>query len=71
MIARPEPSGAALEIEELGPQKFALAVTFDGQRFDCGTYISRGAAMQAGRLFIDRKEGERASMRKRPRKKGA
>lgn len=64
------PSQTSVQVEELGQQKFALAVTFDGQRFDCGTYISRAAALQAGRLFIDRKEGERVSQRKRPRKKG-
>ncbi len=65
-----QPLPASTVIEELAPRKFALVVTFDGRRFDCGTYISRGAAMQAGRLFIDRKEGERVSQRKRPRKKG-
>ena len=53
----------------MGQQKFSLAVTFDGQRFDCGTYISRAAALQAGRLFVTRKEGERVSQGKRPRKK--
>jgi hypothetical protein len=46
-----------------------LAVTFDGQRFECGNYISRAAAMQAGRLFVQRKEGEAAGQRGRPRKK--
>ncbi|WP_158284516.1 hypothetical protein [Azospirillum sp. TSO35-2] len=35
----------------------------DGQRFDCGRYINRVAAMQAGRLFVQRKEGEAASGR--------
>lgn len=64
------PLAASLQVEELGPRKYALSVTFDGQRFDCGTYISRAAALQAGRLFVDRKEGERVSQRKRPRKKG-
>ena len=60
---------AAIEIDETGPQKFSLAVTFDGQRFDCGTYISRAAAAQAGRLFVQRKEDEQIGRRKHPRKK--
>lgn len=54
---------SAIRIDEVGPQKFTLAVTFDGQRFDCGNYISRAAAMQAGRLFIQRKEGEAGGKR--------
>jgi hypothetical protein len=58
-----------LQIEEIGPEKFTLVVTYDGQRFDCGNYISRGAAMQAGRLFLERKAGESAGRQKRPRKK--
>ncbi|WP_431855303.1 hypothetical protein [Azospirillum sp.] len=45
-----------------------LTVTFDGQRFECGTYISRPAAMQAGRLFVQRKEGEAAGSRTRPKR---
>jgi hypothetical protein len=57
-----------IHVEELGPQKYSLAVIFDEQRFDCGTYISRAAALQAGRLFVARKEGERAAQGKRPRK---
>ncbi len=64
---KPEP--ATIQIDEAGPQKFTLAVTFDGQRFECGNYISRAAAMQAGRLFVQRKEGEAARQRGRPRKK--
>ncbi len=64
------PLPASVQVEELEPRKFALTVTFDGQRFECGTYLSRAAALQAGRLFADRKEGERAAQRKRPRKKG-
>lgn len=60
---------SGIQIDETGPQKFSLAVTFDGQRFDCGTYISRAAAAQAGRLFVQRKEGEQAGRRKRPPKK--
>ena len=63
------PSSDNIHVEEMGQQKFSLAVTFDGQRFDCGTYISRAAALQAGRLFVTRKEGERVSQGKRPRKK--
>jgi hypothetical protein len=64
----PEPSAQIL-VEETGPQKFALVVVFDQQRFDCGIYISRTAALQAGRLFVARKEGERNGRQKRPRKK--
>lgn len=63
-------SDAVIQVEEVGAKTFALSVTFDGQRFDCGTYISRAAAQQAGRLFVERKEGEQAGRRKRPRKKG-
>ena len=58
-----------IEITEIGPEKFGLAIVFDGQRFDCGTYLNRGAAQQAARLFIARKEGEAASRRKAPRRK--
>ncbi len=64
-------SGASIRVDEVGPQKFTLVVTFDGQRFECGNYINRVAAMQAGKLFVQRKEGERAGQKKRPRKKGA
>lgn len=59
----------SVEVEELGPQKFSLAVTFDGQRFDCGAYVNRAEALKAGRLFVERKEGEQAARGKRPRKK--
>jgi len=57
-----------IKIEEIGPQKFTLKVVFEGQEFDCGNYISRGAAMQAGKLFMERKEGEKQGRKKRPRK---
>jgi hypothetical protein len=57
-------------IEEIGAQKFELVVIFDGERFDCGNYISRTAAMTAGRLFLERKEGEQRGRQKRVRKKG-
>jgi hypothetical protein len=60
----------SIQVEECGPQKFALAVIFNGQHFDCGIYISRASAMQAGRLFVTRKEGELVSQGKKPRKKG-
>jgi hypothetical protein len=66
MTAKPEGN---VRIEEAGPQKFTLVVTYKGERFDCGNYISRGAAMQAGRLFLERKAGEEAGHLKRPRKK--
>jgi len=60
---------ATIEIQEVGPQTFELAVTYDGQRFACGNYLNRGAAQQAGRLFVARKEGEQAGRKKSPRKK--
>lgn len=60
---------ATIQVDEIGPQKFTLAVTFDGQRFECGNYISRPAAMQAGRLFVQRKEGEADGPRARGRRK--
>jgi hypothetical protein len=66
MAHRVEP---IIEIREVGPQKFELAVTFDGQRFECGNYLNRAAAQQAARLFVARKEGERAGHKKSPRRK--
>ncbi|GGF35152.1 hypothetical protein GCM10011611_46780 [Aliidongia dinghuensis] len=62
-------SRATIEIREAGPQKFELSVTFDGQRFECGNYLNRAAAQQAGRLFVTRKEGEQAARKKAPRRK--
>ncbi|MBP2303169.1 hypothetical protein [Azospirillum picis] len=58
-----KPVPSSIMVDEAGPQKFTLTVMFDGQRFDCGSYISRAAAMQAGRLFVQRKEGEAAGGR--------
>jgi UDP-N-acetylmuramyl pentapeptide synthase len=66
-MSRPIP--VTIDVRELGPQKFELAVTFEGQRFECGSYLSRAAAQQAGRLFVARKEGERAGQKKTPRRK--
>lgn len=63
-----KPATSAIQIDEVGPQKFTLAVTFDGQSFDCGNYISRAAAMQAGRLFVQRKESEAGGQRARSRR---
>jgi hypothetical protein len=63
------PTAATIEIREAGPEKFELAVTFDGQRFECGNYLNRAAAQQAGKLFIARKEGEQAGHKKSPRRK--
>jgi hypothetical protein len=63
------PVAATIDIREAGPQKFELAVTFDGQRFECGNYLNRAAAQQAGRLFVARKEGEQAGRKKAPRRK--
>ncbi len=64
-----QPTEATIDIREVGPQKFQLSVTFEGQRFERGNYLSRAAAHQAGRLFIARKEGERAGRKKTPRRK--
>jgi hypothetical protein len=63
------PMAAAIDIREVGPQKFELSVTFEGQRFECGNYLNRAAAHQAGRLFVARKEGEQAGRKKSPRRK--
>ncbi|MFN3075985.1 MAG: hypothetical protein ABT940_03705 [Alphaproteobacteria bacterium] len=61
-----------VHIEQLAPGSFALTVVFDGQRFACGSYLSRAEAERAGRLFLARKEGEAAHGRHRGkgRKKG-
>ncbi len=58
-----------VEVSELGPQKFSLVVTFDGRRFECGTFLSRAEALKAGRLFVARKQGEEAARGKRPGRK--
>jgi hypothetical protein len=58
-----------IDIQEVGPQKVELTVTFDGQRFECGNYLNRAAAQQAAKLFVSRKEGERAGRKKSPRRK--
>jgi hypothetical protein len=57
----------SVQVDETGPEKFGLAVTFDGQRFDCGSYRSRAEAQKAGKLFIERKQGEQRSRKSRPR----
>ena len=66
-MVRSSPESEIL-VEEIGDQKFSLTVTFADQRFECGTYISRAGAMQAGRLFVTRKEGEQIGRQKRPHK---
>ena len=58
-----------IKVEQLGPDKFVLTVLFEGQSFDCGNYINRVAALQAGKLFVERKEGERKGGKKRPKGK--
>jgi hypothetical protein len=63
------PPETRIQVDEIGPQNFALTVIFDGQRFACGTYLNRASAMQAGRLFVERKQGEQAGRKKRPRGK--
>jgi hypothetical protein len=63
------PATHGVEVAELGPQKFSLVVIFDGRRFDCGLYINRAEALKAGRLFVERKQGEQSARGKRPGKK--
>lgn len=67
----PPTASSSIMVDEAAPQSFTLTVMFDGRRFDCGSYISRTAAMQAGRLFLQRKEGEAANGRtkRKPGKK--
>ena len=62
-------SDSEIKVEQLGPDKFALTVLFEGQPFECGTYINRVAALQAGKLFVERKEGEKEGRKKRPKGK--
>jgi len=57
-----------VEVEERGSNAFALAVVFDGRRFECGVYISRAEALKAARLFVQRKQGEQASRGRRQRR---
>lgn len=57
-----------VEVEERGKQSFAMAVTFAGQRFECGVYVSRAEALKAARLFVQRKRGEQAARGKRQRR---
>ena len=59
----------AIKVDETGPGTFVLTVIFEGRRFECGNYISRAAALQAGRLFVQRKVGEAAGQRGRPKRK--
>lgn len=56
-------------IEQVAPTDFRLTVIFDGERFDCGSYVNRVAALQAGQLFAERKKGEKCGQKRRPRKK--
>jgi hypothetical protein len=58
-----------IDVREVAPQKFELSVIHDGQRFECGNYLNRAAAQQAGRLFVARKDGEQAGRKKTPRRK--
>lgn len=58
-----------VEVEETAPRTFTLKVHFDGHVFDCGNYLTRPAALQAGRLFVERKLAESSSRKKHPGKK--
>jgi hypothetical protein len=62
-------SDSEIKVEHLGPDKFGLTVLFEGETFECGTYINRVAALQAGKLFVERKEGEKEGRKKRPKGK--
>ena len=62
-------SDSEIKVEQLAPDKFALTVLFEGQSFECGTYINRVAALQASKLFVERKEGEKEGRKKRPKGK--
>ena len=64
------PVDHSIQIDETAPGSFKLTVFFDGQRFECGSYLNRAEAMKAGRLFVERKQNEAVSQKKRPRKKG-
>lgn len=61
--------GPEMLVEQVTATDFRLTVIFEGERFDCGSYVNRVAALQAGRLFAERKKGEQSSRKKRPRKK--
>jgi hypothetical protein len=58
-----------IRIDQVTHNDFRLTVIFDGQTFVCGSYLTRVAAHQAGRLMIERKEGEKQGQKKRPRRK--
>ena len=58
-----------IRIDQAGPGKFVLTVLFEGRTFECGSYLTRVAALQAGRLFVERKEDEREGRKKRPKGK--
>lgn len=57
-----------IQVTEDGPGRFSLTVTVDAVRFDCGNYLTRPAALQAGRLFVERKKGEAQGRKKRQQK---
>jgi hypothetical protein len=61
-------SDSEIKVDQLGPDKFALTVLFEGRSFECGTYINRVAALLAGKLFVERKEAEKKG-RTRPKGK--
>ena len=58
-----------IKVDQLGPDKFALTVVFEGRSFDCGNYINRVAALLAGKLFVERKEGEQKGRKKQAKGK--
>ena len=67
MARKPTQAGSSsIEIEQTDPQTFTLAVTFEGQRFDCGNYVNRAEAQKAAKLFVERKQAEQGSRRRLP-----
>lgn len=58
-----------IHIEQVGANDFRLTVIIEGQRFVCGSYLTRVAADRAGRLMIERREGEKRGRKKRVGKK--
>lgn len=58
-----------IDVKKIDEGRFTLTVVYGEEEFDCGNYISRGDAMKAGIQFVNRKEGEEAGQKKRPRRK--
>ena len=70
-MARPPADATAAQtiVTERSPGQFHLQITFAGQSFDCGVYLTRPAALTAARLFVERKQAEASSGRQRKKSK--